>query len=88
MLVQFMVKIFGPNWKTTVTAIGTAIASLMTILAALPQDSGLQMLPEPYRTYIIKAGILSAFVLKILNGMCSKDANPSVPDHPRDDKKL
>lgn len=69
-----MSKIFGANWKTTVSGIGSAIFSLLTILAVFPETMGslAPLLPEEYRRYIVIAGAVGAAGLKVWNSIAQK----------------
>lgn len=67
------------NWKTTLSGIGAALASALTVLAALPYDSGLQLLPPEWRSVLIKTGVISALLLKVVNSLAQADAGKTVP---------
>lgn len=69
------------NWKTTLTAAGAALLSLLAALAAAPAELGdvSTILPAEYKAKIFGAAALAAFALKVINGYHQKDANPSAP---------
>lgn len=64
------------NWRTTLTSVGAALFSALTILAALPAQLGelSTVLPEEWKPPVIKVGIVATILLRILNGMMTKDA--------------
>ncbi len=64
------------NPKTTWTGVSAAIVSTLTILAALPFESGSTLagiIPQAWKPYIIVVGIFATLVLRIWNAAVSKD---------------
>ena len=65
------------NWKTTISGIGAAIFSLLSILAALPYENGVlaNIFPVEWKPRILQISIVAALILKIWNSMVQKDKN-------------
>lgn len=63
------------NWKTSLSGIGAAIFSLLTILAALPYETGgiAEIFPPDYKPKILVLSAIAAFALKVWNSMQQKD---------------
>lgn len=70
-------KILGANWRTSLSAIGAALTSLLTILAALPYELGsvATVFPPEWKAKIAITGAVCTVLLKILNGLFQKDKN-------------
>jgi hypothetical protein len=68
-------KLFGANWKTTVSGIGAALFSVLTILAALPYEMGdLAAIFSPaWKGKIATIAGIAALLLKIWNSLVQKD---------------
>ncbi len=73
----YMEKILGANWKTTVSGVGTAIFSLLTILAALPDQLGdiAQIIPPDLKSKVVTVGLIATFALRVWNAYVQKDKN-------------
>jgi hypothetical protein len=69
--------IFGANWRTTISGIGTAIFGLLTMLAALPYQLGdvATIIPPEYKSKVVAVGIFATFALRVWNSMVQKDKN-------------
>jgi len=66
------------NWKTTYSGIAAALMATLTTLALIPNDTGMQFIPEPWRSRIIVVGGISALILRVLNSRVQADAkNPT-----------
>lgn len=65
------------NWKTSVSGIGAAIFSLLSILAALPYETGgiANLFPVEWKPKILQISIIAALILKIWNSTSQKDKN-------------
>lgn len=70
-------KIFGANWQTTVSGIGTAIFSILTLLAALPYETGgiANLFPVEWKPTVLAWSAIAAVILKIWNAIKQKDKN-------------
>lgn len=68
-------KFLGANWRTTASAIGAGITSLLTILAALPLELGevATIIPAEWKAKVVVAGAAATLILRIVNGMVQKD---------------
>ena len=64
------------DWKTTLTGIGVAVTALLTTVAMVPNDTGMQYIPEPWRSRIIIAGSLSALSLRVAKSLFTADSKP------------
>jgi len=62
------------DWKTTLSGAGVAISSALATLALVPYDTGMQYIPEPWRSRLIIIGGLSAFILRIIQGKVGADS--------------
>lgn len=69
------------NWKTTITGIGEAITSLLTLVAALPAQLGelSTIIPEPYKPKIVAIGLIATALLRVVKSMNTQDSAPAVP---------
>ena len=65
------------NWKTTVSGIGAALFSALTLLAALPYQFGdiSAVFPPEWKGKIVTASAIAAFALKVWNSVAQKDRN-------------
>jgi hypothetical protein len=63
------------NFRTTLTGIGAAVFSLLTILAALPYETGAlaNIFPIEWKPKIFAASAIAAVILKIWNSVVMKD---------------
>lgn len=68
------------NWKTTLSGIGAAFMSLIGGLAAFSWDvmppEMQSLFPPKAKGYIAIASFAAAFLLKCINSIVQKDANP------------
>lgn len=72
-----MSKLFGANWKTSVSQIGVAIFSLLTLLAALPYQLGeiSTIIPPEWKARVFTIGAIATAILRVWNGLNQKDKN-------------
>ncbi len=70
-----MAKLFGANWRTTISGIGTALFSSLTVLAALPYDMGdiANIFDPTWKRRITITAAVAAFALKWWNAVVQKD---------------
>lgn len=63
------------NWRTTVSGVGAALFSLLTILAALPYEAGslANLFPVEWKPTILMVSAAAAAILKIWNSVVQKD---------------
>lgn len=63
------------NWKTTASAIGVAITSLLSLIAIAPSELGDMSLiiPPAYKAKVAAVSALAAFALRVINGTWQKD---------------
>lgn len=64
------------DWKTTITGIGGALTSALTVIAALPYQLGdiATIIPVEWKARVAIAGIVATTILRILNSIAQKDA--------------
>lgn len=69
-----MAKIFGANWKTTFTAIGTALSAGLTFLSGLSYDQGpiSMIVPIKYKGKITLLAGTATLILWVWNGIQQK----------------
>jgi hypothetical protein len=81
---------FGANWRTTVTGIGTAVFSALTVLAALPYTLGevATVIPSEWKEKVVVISATAAFILKVWNAMASKDARVGGTGAPLDPHRV
>lgn len=74
MIPDFLAKLFGANYKTSLTGIGTAIFSGLTALAALPYTIGDlgNLIPPEYKAKIFSVGLIATVVLRIWNSLLQR----------------
>lgn len=67
--------IFGANWRTTVSGIGTAIFSALTALAALPYTLGeaATIIPPDYKAKVFTVSLFATVALRVWNSVAQKD---------------
>lgn len=72
-----MSKLFGANWKTTLSGIGAAFFGLLTLLAALPYQLGdiATIIPADLKGKIFTVGIIATTILRVWNSVQQKDKN-------------
>lgn len=68
-------KLIGANWRTSISAIGAAIFSLLTIIAALPYELGsvATIIPPEWKAKLAIVAAIAATILKVINGLVQKD---------------
>lgn len=68
-------RLFGANWRTSVTGIMEAIAGVLTVLAMLPYELGdLATKIDPnFKPMLVKIGLVSTFALVVINRLLGKD---------------
>lgn len=69
-----LARIFGANWKTTVSAIGTALMAALTWLSTLSYDQGpiALVIPLEWKPWVVKIAGLATLALWIWNGIAQK----------------
>lgn len=67
--------ILGANIRTSLTGIGAALFSILTVVAALPYEQGglADIFPPTWKSKIMIAAAISAFALKVWNSILMKD---------------
>lgn len=75
MIPDFFAKLFGANYRTTLTGFGTAFFSLLTALSAVPYTIGDlgNIIPPEYKAKLFALSAASAFVLRVWNSTLQKD---------------
>lgn len=70
-------KLFGTNWKTSVSGIGAAVMSFLTILSMAPYELGeLSTVIDPHwKERLTLVSAIAAFILRLINSHYSKDKN-------------
>lgn len=70
------------HWKTTLSGIGAALMSALTIIAALPYELGdvATIVPAEWKAFVVKAGIVATIILKIINSTAQADAKRKSED--------
>ena len=65
------------NWQTTISGIGAAIFSVLTILAALPYQLGdlATIIPPEWKAKVVTIGIIATTLLRVWNSVQQKDRN-------------
>lgn len=68
-------KALGLSWRSTLTGIGTALFSLLTVLAALPYELGdvALIIPAEWKAKVAVTGAIAALILRVLNALVTKD---------------
>lgn len=68
---------FGANWQTTLSGVGSAFFSLLTILAVAPYQLGdlATIIPPEYKAKVFGASFAAAFILRCWNSVQQKDRN-------------
>jgi ABC-type molybdate transport system substrate-binding protein len=63
------------NWKTTLSAAGAAVLSLLAAVAAAPAELGdvSTIIPAEWKAKVFAAAAISAFLLRVINGTWQKD---------------
>jgi len=69
------------NNKTTWAAIGSALMSLLAVIAALPYTMGeaALIIPSEYKQTVAISAAIAAAILKVVQGAVSADAKPTLP---------
>jgi len=69
------------NWKTTLSGIGAAFASLLAIVAVAPYQLGElgDVIPPEHKATIVVISSTAAFMLRVWNSFATKDATPASP---------
>lgn len=67
----------GANYKTALTGIGTALFSVLTLLAALPYQLGdlATVIPPEWKSKVVVVGLIATTILRTLNAVYQKDKN-------------
>jgi hypothetical protein len=67
-------KIFGANWKTTVSMIGGVFMGALTYLSTISYDQGAiaNVIPIAYKPWVSKIAGISALILLCYNGIKQK----------------
>lgn len=63
------------NWRTTLSGIGAAIFALLSMLAVAPYSLGelATIIPPEYKSRILVASAVAAFLLRTWNSVSQKD---------------
>ena len=79
-------KLFGANYRTTLSGTLSAVLALLAGLAAFPDSLGTysSLLPPPWRDRIFLASAISAALLRIINAAVTKDARVAGSGAPLD----
>lgn len=72
-------RIFGANWRTTLSGAGSAFTSFLTLLAALPYELGdlAAVIPPKWKAKVALAGMVATFLLRVIHSSAAKDARIS-----------
>lgn len=66
------------NWRTTLLGFLYAIVTVLTVMATIPYDSGMQVIGTVFgaevRDGVMKWGLVAWFLLQILKSVVSADA--------------
>lgn len=67
-------KLFGPNWKTTVSMVGGVIMGALTFLSTVSYDQGAiaMIIPMAYKPWVAKIAGAATLILFIYNGIKQK----------------
>lgn len=78
-----LARIFGPNWRTTLSGVGAAFFGLLSILAVAPYQLGelATFIPPEWKARVLVVSAVSAFILRLWNANVAKDARdtPAAP---------
>lgn len=68
-------RIFGANWRTSLSGIGTAITGALTALAGLPYEQGgiAVMIPPDWKPVVFKWAGIATVILFIIKSTQGKD---------------
>ncbi|MFZ4597831.1 MAG: hypothetical protein ACOYNN_04225 [Terrimicrobiaceae bacterium] len=63
------------NWQTTISGIGAAAFSILTVLAALPYQIGdlATVIPSEYKEKVFLVSMIAAALLRVWNSVAAKD---------------
>ena len=72
-----IMNLIGPNWKTSLSAAGTAIMAALTFLSTVSYDQGpiSMVIPVRYKPTVALIAGLSTLALWIYNGLQQKSKN-------------
>lgn len=72
---MLLAKLFGANWRTSLSGIGAAVFGLLTMIAALPYDMGdiANIFPPSWKAKIAVAAGFATLALKWWNALAQKD---------------
>jgi hypothetical protein len=67
------------EWKTTLSGIGAALTSTLTVIAALPYQLGdlATIIPPEYKSRVVIAGLIATTILRVMNSIAQKDGKPT-----------
>lgn len=70
-------KLFGPNWQTTVSQIGGTLFAALTFLSAMSYDQGplALVVPPKYKPTVTTVAGIATVILWFWNGIRQKDKN-------------
>lgn len=76
---ELLIRLFGANYRTTLTGIGAVIMSALAAVAALPYQLGdvSLLIPPEWKAAVFKWSMIAATALKILNSIFTKANNVS-----------
>ena len=68
------------NWKTTLSGIGAALTSALTVIAALPYQLGdvATLIAPEWKAKVAVAGLVATTILRVMNSIAQKDGKPSL----------
>jgi hypothetical protein len=70
-------RIFGANWKTTVSGVGAALFEALTVLSGLSYALGdvATVIPPTLKAKVLVVSLGSGFALKVWNAIAQKTKN-------------
>lgn len=70
-----LAKLFGANWRTSISGVGAALFAFLTMLAALPYEMGeiANIFPPAWKAKIATAAAIATLILKWWNALAQKD---------------
>jgi hypothetical protein len=82
-MADFFARIFGANWKTTLTAAGTALMAAITFLSGISYDQGpiALVIPPKYKPTVTMIAGGCTLILWVWNGIHQKSSDVTGGKH-------
>jgi hypothetical protein len=70
-----LTKLIGPNWRTTLSGVGSALTATLSLVAAAPYELGdiATIIPPEWKAKVFGWAAVATFILRVIKSVNTKD---------------